>query len=111
MRGLAGRTALIRRLDQFRGLKVLDPDLVEAAGEVGREFLAPVLAGVSLAGSQPSDRHLDLRPAAGAAPGLAISLGEPRRARKVTTWEPFRRIARISFSMGSVLPVDGFMPR
>src|SRR5215469_4511283 len=49
--------------------EVLDADHVEAARDIRRGFLAPVLAAVGLAGLQTADRLLDLPPSARPAPG------------------------------------------
>ena len=67
--GLAG----VAGLGGVRSLDFLDPDHVEASGEVGAGFLDPVFAPVDLPGFPPADQGPDLPAPVRTAPGA----GEP----------------------------------
>src|SRR5690242_2705343 len=70
----------VGRADHVPDLQVLDPDHVEPAREIGTQLLAPVLAGVRLAGLQLGYQPLHLAATVRALPGvgeLALEANEP----------------------------------
>src|ERR1035437_3687855 len=67
-----------RRAGHAFDVEVLDPDHVEAEGEVGAGFLKPVFAPVAIAGFQPADQGPHFPAAVRPAPGVGESALQPQ---------------------------------